>query len=127
MNNLILIAYCIFNAVGIVLYAWLSIVLLEIVLCRDVKQGNTTKLFSKRLTLRLRLFKRSLGNMFYRGTFCVWIASYIIIVIRLQELTGGILPHTDTLRPVVTMLLPYGIISLYRGFGYQSTLFTKQA
>lgn len=125
INNIILILYCVFNAIGIYLYAYLSIVLLQVILCRHARDIDTAKLFSKALSVRLNLFKRSLGNTFYLGSFCIWIACYIVIIIRLNEITGGYIPRTDTLRPIVSMLLPFGIIKLYRYLGYQNVLFKK--
>lgn len=124
MNNILLISFCIFNAVGVVLYSWLSIILMEIVLCKDMKQGNASRLFSKSITLRLKLFRRSLGNNFYFASLLLWVGCYIVIFIRLTELTGGVIPAIDSPRSIASMFIPYGIILLYKGMGYQSRLFT---
>lgn len=124
MNSVLMVLFCIFNACGVFLYGWLSIILMEVVLCKDARQIDTAKLFSKRFTTRMRLFKRSMGGMFYRGTFCLWIGCYIVLFIRLTELSGGVIPPTNSPRAIASMLIPYGVILLYKAWGHQSTLFS---
>lgn len=123
MNNILLIIFSIFNAAGIFLYAWLSIILMQVVLCREAKEIDTKKLFSRSISLRLKLFRRSLGSNFYRGSILIWIACYIVIFLRVQELTGGIIPQTNSPRTIASMFLPGGIIWLYKYMGYESSLF----
>lgn len=120
---MLLIALCFMNAVGISLYAFLSIMLMELVFCPDIRHNKVNMIFSRSFAVRLRLFRRSLGSLFYRGTFYIWICCYLIIFLRLQEITSGNLPNFDSLRIIITVVLPSGLILVYRSMGYGVTIF----
>lgn len=124
MSSYFLIAITLANAIGIILYAWLFFVLMEVVICKDVKLVDTHQLLSRRLSVRLRLFRRSMGDNFYRGSLCLFAGSFGMILIHIWRFTQSS-PLLDYSQPIATLLLPAGLIFLYRHLGYQVPLFRK--
>ena len=121
--DFLLIALTLSNGLGIILYAWLFFILMEVVICKDVKLVDTHQLLSRKLSVRLRLFRRSMGDNFYRGSLCLFFGCFGMILIHIARFSQP--AALDYAQPIVALLLPAGLIFLYRHLGYQVPLFRK--
>lgn len=126
MSNIFIVVFCVLNAVGLILWCWVSLIFLEITLCKDAKHVTMSKLFSRRLSFRLRLFLRSWQKAFYRGSVLIWLGSYVAIFIRLSEFSSGVIPLTNFPRALSAILIPMGIVLVCKSLGYESNLFTDK-
>lgn len=124
MDNVFLILFTILNAGGILLYGWLILILIDVVICKDAKEIDTQKLFTRSISMRLKLFKRSLGNNFYKGSLALLLGCILVIFIRLSDFSAGVL-QLPSVRAVATILIPGGLILVYSFLGYRSPFFRK--
>lgn len=122
MTSLILIFFTILNAVGLMLYGWLILILIDVIVCKDAKEIDTRKLFTRSVSLRLKLFKRSLGNNFYRGSLVLLIGCILVVFIRLGDFSAGII-QLPSVRAFATVFVPGGLILVYTFLGYKSPIF----
>lgn len=121
MDNLMLILFTIINAVGLLLYGWLILILIDVIVCKDAKVIDTQKLFARSVASRLKLFKRSLGNNFYRGSLILLIGCIMVVFIRLADFSAGII-QLPSIRAFATIFVPGGLILVYTFLGYRSPL-----
>lgn len=64
---------------GFVALCYLFLVLLQLVLCRDATEANTSKLLNRPLKVRWRLFKRSLHDNWYKASLGLFISVCILL------------------------------------------------
>jgi hypothetical protein len=116
MLNIVLI-------IGFVGWCYLFLVLLQLILCKDATQPNTSKLLNRPIRVRLRLLRRSLRDPWYKAS-CGVLIGVCLIVSRLGYEFIYNIP-----KPTITILF-HGLFSpclgrLYYIRGYKAIFFVK--
>lgn len=124
MKIIILITSCGLNILSLLLWAKVMLILLEVVVCRDVRHVEAKKLLATSWRVRWRLFKRSMRGTFYFISFVFFISAFVVVVIRVHEMGSSTPPTSDLIkwfRVVAGVSIPYGLSSLYTYLGYKSS------
>ena len=120
---LFMIIFSFLNIVGIMLWISVFILMTEVLLCRDAKEINFKRIFSRRLCFTLRKFKRSLESSFYVASLIFWIAASIVLYYRVTEISMHVTSISDYGRTLSSILLPVGLIIIYRYMGHRISVF----
>jgi len=120
----------ILNVIGIALWGFVSLIMMEVLLCRHAKDMEFSSIvrsvFSRKMCLTLRKIRRRYKQGFINGlhisSILFFVASYIVIYYRLTELTEHVRGLSDYLRTLSSVILPAGIIVLYRFMGYKVSI-----
>lgn len=130
MNLAIMIFFSLFNIAGLILWSKVSLVMLDIVICRDVRdfpfKVSILKVFSRRTCYAIRRFyqrfKRSIKNARFVAASLLLLGSYAAIFHRLSELATHITTVTELSRCIAAVCIPVGILITYRAFGFKISL-----
>lgn len=124
MNNFMLILLFIGQITGILVWSVLVYILIEVVICKDARTVNTSRILSVPISKRIRLFKRSFRTLFYRGSLLLLVGSLYAILVMVNNLWQGVLP-TSGRFVALSLSIPVGIIMIYRHYGHSVTWFDK--
>lgn len=108
---------------GYISWFYLFLVLLQLMLCKDATQPNTSKLLHRPLKVRLRLFKRSLHDRWYLASFGVLIGVCIIIYRLTFEFIYNVPKSEVTI--MFHGVFPSSLGYLYYLRGYRAIFFVK--
>lgn len=128
MNNVgdtILIIMFYSRVIGIIEWWLVSLLLMEVVICKDAKTVNTARILNTPLSVRIRMFKKSWKSNFYKGNFIVFFVSIFAIVSLVSDMWLGRMPRAPYTWTMVSLFLPLGIYLTYSSKGYEITLFKK--
>lgn len=125
LENAILIAMFYSRIIGIIEWWIISLLLMEVIICKDARTFNTSRILEAPLAVRLRMFKRSWRSRFYKGNFILFFVSLFSIVSLMSDLWLGHMPRPPYTWTIVSIFLPLGIFLTYSSKGYKITLFTK--
>lgn len=107
------------------LFAWgyLTLVLMEITICKDARHGRAYKLLNKPMAVRYKLFKRSLGDLFYRSVFGMFIGAFLATMYLVNQLWMNepkVLPWI-----IFHNIFPLSAIFLFKYLGHEVTFFVR--
>lgn len=127
INLAILVFFSLFNIVGLILWARVALVMLDIVFCKDVRdlrlKISILKIFTRSTCIAIRRFyqkfQTSFQNMRFLAAFLFLIGSGAAILHRLSELSSHITTSTEFVRCIASVCIPFGIILVYRAFGHK--------
>lgn len=107
------------------LFCWgyLTIVLMEVTVCKDARSINTQKLLHKPLSLRFKIFKRSLRNIFYRASFGMFIGAILATLILIHQLWINSPKQIEWV--IFHNIFPLSTIYLFHWLGHDVTFFVK--
>lgn len=118
-EHFLLIVGWILNLYGLLRWAMLFLLLMEVVICKDA--GNPQAFLNKSLSLRFKIFKRSIRNPFYTGSVLLFIGACAVILFRISDMSKNQLPNLHWLRLISAIVIPFGIYKIYKYLGYKST------
>ncbi len=107
---------------GIIHWSILFLLLMEVVICKDARTVNTSKILNKRFAVRLRVFKRSYRDQFYKASLLIFGCSLFAVVSTVGDIWIGHFPRPPYIWTLVSLVLPIGIKILYNHMGYSLTL-----
>ncbi len=124
-NNTVLVFMFLSRLIGIIGWAFVFLLLMEVVICKDAIERNAQRILNVPVWVRVRLFRKSFRNLFYKGSLFIWVCSLFSILSMVTDLWLGHLPRPPYTWTIVSILLPLGIIYVYIHLGYQITFFKK--
>lgn len=113
------------QSVGLLEWAYLTLLLMEVAICKDARRVNTKRILESSFRARLRLFTRSFKNEFYRASVALFIGSLIAVFTIINEMWTGFLPLKKYSWVIFSCFFPLAIASLYHYQGYYVTFFRK--
>lgn len=125
-NNAMVLIFCWFASfVGLVQWGVLTLLLMEVVLCKDATTANTSRILNKRLGARLRLFKRSLQSTFYKASVGLFAGSLLSMCYMMEKLWTK--NNIEDFYPftLFSLFVPICIYYIYRHIGFTSTFFDR--
>lgn len=125
IGNAILICMFYSRIIGIIEWSVTLLLLMEVVLCKDAKHVDTARIMNTRLTVRLRMFKKSWKSRFYRGTFILFFCALFSMTSMVSDMWLGHMPRAPYTWTLVSLILPLGIYFIYAAKGFKITLFNK--
>lgn len=127
MTNDTILIVCMFlsRLIGIIEWTLVFFVTMEVVICRDARHGDITKILNSPLMVRWKLFKRSWKSLFYKGTWLIWLCSLYSVIEMISDLWLGHFPQPPYTWTIISLFLPIGIFIIYIAKGYRITLFQK--
>jgi len=125
MNDLSLVTLWFANLIGLFEWGILSLLLMEVTICKDARSVKTSRILNKSLSARLRLFKRSFRSAFYRASVGLFAGSMLAMFVMMNNLWNGqvikqIFPWT-----IFSIFFPLCIFILYREIGFTLTFYEK--
>lgn len=123
LNNTAIIALYIVYIIGLFQWAALTLVLMEVTVCKDARTVNSTRILNTSLSARLRLFKRSFRTYFYKGSIGLLICSLLIMFGIIDNLWAGRIPRT--IWASFSLVMPASLLMLYHHLGFTLTWFRK--
>lgn len=125
MNDFSIVALWLANLIGLIQWGILSLLLMEVTICKDARAVNTSRILNKSLSARLRLFKRSFRSAFYRASVGLFIGSMMAMFVMMEKLWNGVLSFEIFPWSIFSLFVPLCIFILYREFGFSLTFFNK--
>lgn len=107
------------------LFSWgyLTLVLMEVTICKDAKQIDTHKLLHRPVRVRLRMFKRSLRSLFYRSSVGMFLGAFLATMYLMHQLWINEPKHTEWI--LFHDIFPLSTIYLFHWLGHDVTFFVK--
>lgn len=125
MNDFSIVALWLANLVGLLEWGILTLLLMEVTICKDARAVNTSRILNKSLSARLRLFKRSFRSAFYRASVGLFVGSMLAMCVMMHKLWNGSMVREIFPWSVFSLFFPFCIFILYREFGFSLTFFDK--
>lgn len=110
------------NWVGLVLWGRLFMLLMEVIICKDALFVNTSRILNTSFIARIRLFKRSFKELFYRSSILLFIGSLVGVFVMVNELYANVFPTRKYLWTIFSIIYPTGTYFLYKSLGFRWTL-----
>ncbi len=110
---------------GLFGWAYLSLLLMEVVVCKDARMMNIQRLLELSFKRRSKIFLRNLKSPYYFASVMILLASFFALCqLSLELWTTASL--TKSIRwSIFHPVLSQGLIILYRSFGYRITYISK--
>jgi len=122
MNEYVQILLIFANWFGLLQWARLFMLLMEVVICKDAISVNTSRILNTSFIARVRLFRRSFKDLFYRATILLFIGSLFAVMFMVTELYSNMLPIKKYLWAAFSVLFPVGVYMVYKSMGFRWTL-----
>lgn len=119
VDNLI----CFFYICELFTKGYLTLVLMQVVVCKDATRGNISKLLNRPVMIRWKLFKKSLRNLFYRISVALLIASLIALITMINHLWTNYPRHINWI--LFHNISSIAMIYLYHYLGHDAIFFVK--
>lgn len=108
---------------GLFSWGYLTLLLMEITICKDARQINTVKLLQRPVHVRFKLLKRSLRSVFYRACAGMFIGSFIVTMNIIQQIWVG---ENKTINwCFFHLIFPISCAALFHVQGYYVTFFVR--
>lgn len=124
VDIMVMVFFSILNMVGILLYATAGLYAMDVVFCKDNRRLK--RILSRNICVWWGRMKQRLNiDQKYGGSLFVLFGSILAILLKLSELSDVLnyASYKVCLRVVISLILPTGIILLYRAMGYRNSLF----
>lgn len=126
-NCFVLVLMSMLSAASIILWIWVSIVMMETLVCRDAKSAGFTALFRMLFTREVCVAFARIKRRFHLGhitgvhiaSFIFMICSYIFLFYRMSELTFHVRTQNEFFKTLLSALIPFGILVLYRSKSFK--------
>lgn len=124
-NDVVIVIMFLSRLIGIIEWTLVFFLTMEVVVCRDARKGNISKILNSPFKVRWKMFKTSWQKQFYRGTWLICLCSLFAIVSMIGDLWHGYFPRPPYTWTIVSLFLPLGIFIVYISKGHRITLFEK--
>lgn len=113
------------NLIGLIEWGALTLLLMEVTVCKDVRMVKPSRILSRNLSARLRLFKRSFRSAFYRSSVGLFFGSLLAVFVMINKLWMGIIITEIFPWSVFSLFFPMCLFIVYREIGFSLTFFDK--
>ena len=125
MNEVQIVALWFANLIGLVEWGVLTLLLMEVTICKDARSVNTSRILNRSISARLRLFKRSFRSAFYRASVGLFAGSMMAMFVMMNKLWNGSIAREIFPWSIFSLFFPLCIFILYREFGFSLTFFDR--
>lgn len=125
MNDFQIVALWFANLIGLIEWGALTLLLMEVTICKDARSVNTSRILNRSISARLRLFKRSFRSAFYRASVGLFTGSMMAMFVMMNKLWNGSLAREIFPWSIFSLFFPLCIFILYREIGFSLTFFQK--
>ena len=109
---------------GLVVMAFVWLIFMEVVLCRDALSIDAKKILTTSFKVRRRVFRRSWKNMGYRAALLGFIGLGIWLKYRIGQIASNTIdkdPSLSIQASLISIILPLCLYCFSRSHGYKST------
>lgn len=124
-NEFVIVSVWIANLIGLIEWGVLSLLLMEVTVCKDVRTVKPSRILNRNISARLRLFKRSFRSAFYRSSVGLFLGSLLAVFVMINKLWMGIIVTEIFPWSVFSLFFPMCIFIIYREIGFSLTFFDK--
>lgn len=121
-----MIVFCwLASLIGLVQWGGLVLLLMEVIICKDARTANATRILNKSVSARLRLFQRSFRSAFYKASIGVFLGALMAMFYMMEKIWTEVSVKDFYPWTLFSLFFPLCLYVVYRELGFSSTFFDK--